>query len=88
MAIRSCHSYAPELPMAHFTQFEKSEFEVSILQPNEDAEWITGYMSLDFWREFWAVYSLVVVGIQMVYKAIRQGAINKGMSVDRAAKKD
>ena len=49
--------------MAHFTQFEKSEFEVSILQPNEDAEWIAGYMSLDFWREFWAVYSLVVVGI-------------------------
>lgn len=49
--------------MAHFTQFEKSEFEVSIPQSNEDAEWIAGYMSLDFWREFWAVYSLVVVGI-------------------------
>ena len=48
MGIRSCHSYAPKLPMAHFIQFEKSEFEVSIPQSNEDAEWIAGYISLDF----------------------------------------
>ena len=34
--------------MAHFIQFEKSEFEVSIPQSNEDAEWIAGYISLDF----------------------------------------
>lgn len=38
MGIRSCHSYAPKLPMAHFTPFETSKFEVSIPQPNEDAE--------------------------------------------------
>lgn len=31
-------SYAPKLPMAHFTQFEMSEFEVSIIQLNEDTE--------------------------------------------------
>ena len=69
--------------MAHFTQFETSKFEVSIPQPNEDAEQVVGYMSLDFW----AVYNLVVVGIQMVYKAVKQGEINKGVSVDRAEKK-
>lgn len=73
--------------MAHFIQFEKSEFEVSIPQSNEDAEWIAGYISLDFQREFWTVYSLVAVGIQMACKAIRQGVINKGVSADRAAKK-